>query len=416
MWPFKKKLIVADEIKKFTTAEVEAFHGGSAIFSDWSSRKAIQEGFKSSVWVYACVTKRADSIASVPLVVGREVDGDFEPIDNHPLQVLLNHPNPSMDMNSFLQKVVMDLDLAGNSYFGKIRGGRDGLPLELWPYQADYIQVVPGRRNLIDGYVHSFLGTHNIPFEDMCHLKYLDPASPYFGLSPMKAAGKSVDIDNAAHAWQKVSMQERGVPDGVFSLQGENVTTAHYEQALAEIKRNKSGPSNARTMWVMAHAKFQQMSLTAVEMDFMDSRRFCREEICSVYGVPSALIAEMGNVNLANSETARRVFWVDTLEPLLTKIENQLTLCLASEYGDDILIRFDTSGIPALQANLTEKLVNAGKLFALGVPVNTINEVLDLGLDDIEGGDVGYIGSGNVPSSFDFTDDDGGEDPPPVDD
>ena len=407
MWPFKKNIpatvpaVIPQEKKRFTTAQVEAVHGGAPIWSDWSTSKAIGEGLKASVWVYACAMKRADSVASVPLVAGKMVQGEFEPLpDTDPLQVLLEKPNSEMGMSDFLRKAVLDLDLGGNSYFGKIRGGREGAPLELWPYQVDNIQIVPGKVTLIAGYVHSQNGSNNIPADDMVHMRFVDPGNPYFGLAPLKAAGKAVDIDNSAHTWQHVSMQERGVPDGVLSLDGDNVTDQQHAQAMAEVKRHKAGPSNARGLWVLAKAKFHQTSLTPVEMDFMETRRFTREEICSVYGVPSALIAEMGSVNLANSETARRAFWIDTIEPLLTKIEGQLTRQLAVDFGPGIEIRFDTSGIPALQANLGEKLSNAEKLFALGVPFNTIAELLDLGVDDIKGGDIGYISAGQVPSSI----------------
>ena len=267
------------EVKKFTTAEINAFDGRSPIYSDWSTEKAIREGYKSSVWLYACVSKRADSVASVPLVVGRMLDGEFRVEPSHPLQALLDMPNPSMDQSEFLRNTVTSLDLGGNSYYGKIRGGKDSRPLELHAYQQDFIEVHPGARQLISHYVHSRVRRFTIPFEDMLAFKYLDPANPYVGMSPLMAAGKAVDIDNAANDFQKVSMQNRGTPDGVFSLEGENVTTEHYEQALKEIKRNKSGPSNARAMWVLAHAKFTQMAMSPVEMDFMATRKFTREEI-----------------------------------------------------------------------------------------------------------------------------------------
>src|SRR5690606_18025449 len=47
----------------------------------------------------------------------------------------------------------------------------------------------------------------------------------------------------------------------------------------------------------------------------------------------------------------------------------------------------DLSNVPALQENLDQRLENAQRLWRLGYPVNAINQRLELGMPDIEGGD-----------------------------
>jgi hypothetical protein len=125
--------------------------------------------------------------------------------------------------------------------------------------------------------------------------------------------------------------------------------------------------------------------------------------------VPSALIAEMGAVNLANSETARRLFWLDTVIPLADELIDSINHCLTPEFGDPSVIRvtYDTSNIPALQENYGDKITNAQKLWAMGVPLATINKRLELGFDEEElpNADKGYISSGIIPTDFDFADD-----------
>ena len=39
----------------------------------------------------------------------------------------------------------------------------------------------------------------------------------------------------------------------------------------------------------------------------------------------------------------------------------------------------------------------------MGVPFNEINRTLELGFDDIEGGDVGYLPGGILPTDIDFS-------------
>jgi len=308
-----------------------------------------------------------------------------------------------MSQADFVRWMVTHLDLAGNSYWGKVRDGR-GVPLELWTYSPDYIQVVPGQSDLIAHYIHTQTGNKYIEYQDMCHFAYIDPSSMYYGMSPLKAAGKAVDVDNSAQDWQKISMQNRGVPEGVFSFDG-NLTAEQYKEARKQVREQHAQLGQARAPWVLSKATYTQLSQNAIEMDFMATRDFTKEEICSVYGVPSSLIAKMGDVNLANAETARRAFWQDTLQPLLEQIEGTLNSCLASEFGPDVEIYFDTSNVAALQQSQKEKLENAKFLWSMGVPFNTINEHFDLGLDDIDGGDIGYIPTGVIPTSFDFSTD-----------
>ena len=89
----------------------------------------------------------------------------------------------------------------------------------------------------------------------------------------------------------------------------------------------------------------------------------------------------------------------------MDELRDSLNRCLVPDYaanGEMIRIVYDTANIAALQVNMQEKIDNANKLWAMGVPFNTLNNRLELGFDDIDGGDVGYITSSAIPTNFDF--------------
>ena len=327
------------------------------------------------------------------------VNGEWEATPTHPLQTLLDNPNPMMSMGELMRLQVTHLDLAGNAYWKKVRGGRNNEALELWPVMPYPITVDVA----VDGMVNYYkVGCNNerIDADDMCHFMYTNPDNLYFGQAPLQAAGKAVDVDNAAQAWQKISMQNRGVPDYMISFESD-LTPDQHQQASALIK-DKTGPASAREPLITSKAKVQQLSMSPVEMDFMETRRFSREEACSVYGVPSALIAEMGNVNLANAESARKLFWLDTVIPLMDELQDSLNRCLARDYGPNVRIIYDTTNVAALQVNFTERMTSATALWNMGVPFNEINSRLKLGFDDIDSGDTGYISQSVIPADFDF--------------
>lgn len=397
---FTKKKVAQSVEKSYTSSEVENIYTRAAQWSDWDSSKAIEEGYKSSVPVYACVKKRMDSIASIPLVVEVKGGEEWEPSPNHPLQILLDNPNPEMSTSDLMMLMSSHKDLAGNAYWMKVKGGRGNTTKELWPTMPQYVSISGSQQSLVEYYTVG-VEQKRVDKDDMCHFKFTDPSSLIFGQAPLRAAGKAVDIDNSGQAFQKISMQNRGVPDLHISYEGDDLTTEQMEQANAAAK-TKTGPGNARAPWVTTKAKITQLSMSPVEMDFMETRRFSREDICSVYGTPSSLVAEMGNVNLANAETARRAFWQDTIIPLMDDNIDTMNMCLASEYGDNVRIVYDLSNIPALQENYTEKLTNAKIMWSMGIPLNVVNQRLELGLDDMDGGDIGYIPTGVIPTTFDF--------------
>lgn len=376
------------------------------LWSSFDAGVAIKEGYKSVAWVYACVKLRANAVASVPLCVDRYVGGKWEEDTNNPLYRLLYSPNPDLDKNEIMRLFVTHLDLAGNAYLLKTRASPNGAPLELYPLMPQGIKVIPGRERLIAAYEYNQGAKEIYSGTDVVHCAFTNPDSLYYGMSPLEAAGKAVDVDNAAAAWQKISMQNRGVPDGIFSFDGD-LSLEQWEDARTMVREQYSGIASSRAPWILSKAKYQQMSMTPAELDFMKTREFSMDQICAVYGVPREMINGMGDVNRASGENVRRTFWIDTIVPLLSEIESTLNLTLAREFGtsDQIRIRFDTSSVPALQENYTDKVNNAKSLWAIGVPFNQINARLELGFDEIQGGEIGYLPSGVIPASIDFEDD-----------
>lgn len=371
-------------------------------WNDWSADKAIREGYRACIWVYGCIKKRAEAVASVPWIVEQRArGGEWESVkDDHPLQMLMDYPNPDMDRGEYWRLAVTHADLTGDSYSIKLRTG-GGQTRELWPSRPDAFRAVPG----LDGRMIAAYDfqPHNgqvrrIPAEEVLHIMYTNPESPFFGMSPLRAAAKATDSDNAAANWQKVSFDSRGVPDGVFTLNGDAVNSEDWERARQQVREQYAGQKNNRTPWVVANAEWHQMGLTAVEMDFMASRKFNRTEICFAFGVPEILV-EMSGATFANAQEARKFFWQDTVVPLCREYASHLNMELVPEFGDraTLRIRPDFSQVDALQTNMTEKVTNADKLWRMGVPFNNLNELFEFGFEPVEGGDVGFIGSSLLP-------------------
>ena len=195
-------------------------------------------------------------------------------------------------------------------------------------------------------------------------------------------------------------MQNRGIPDGVFTMEGD-IGPDEWEEASRQVAENYSGSDHARGPWVVANAKFEQMSQSMADLDFMQGRKMTREEICAVLDVPPPLVGILDKANYANIETARKIFWRDSMLPSLADIADQLTRRFLKS-GDNLRLFFDTTNISALQDSLTEKLASAKDLFSMGVPLSVINKRLEMNLDieNVQGMNVGYLQGSLMPTTF----------------
>ena len=388
------------ELKSYSAPQLlVAQYGKQAKFQDWNTELAIKEGYKNSTWVFACVKLRANAISSVPFKAERRVGQEWVHEPESELQKLLNRPNPDMDRALFFKYVMQHLDLSGNSFISKVRAGSGNTPKELWVLMPNKIRVEPDSIRLVKQYIYDAYGQKNIPPEDMIHFLYPDPANLYFGVAPLMSASQAVDIDNEAERFQKVSLENRGLSDIHFEVPPD--ATPEQVAQMREIYANAQGGSKNARRALFSSAKATPLNVSAAELDFIESRKFVRDEICSAYGVPPPMVGNYEKATLSNIETARQIFWRDTIIPLLDELANRLTLSLAVDFGPEWRISYDTSNVDALQENYTEKVSDAQKLWSMGLPFNTINEKLKLGFEEVEGGDVGYLPSGLLPTDFD---------------
>lgn len=410
MWPFKKKLIenpnsnVIDQgfmtLKSLSLPESQpnwalyAHHN-----KDWDIQKAIWEGYDASTIVYSCVEKRAQLIASVPWKAQVLKGDEWEDAPQHPLQLLINKPNIDQSWYELIYSASQNIDLAGGAFMSEIRAGIQDQPQELWVLPSQYIKIKPGSKRLVDYYEHT-QRNEKILADDMVHLKKPNPNSSVWGMPILMAAAKPTDIDREAGIWQKVSLENRGASDVVIKLP-DNATQEQADMARKAYEKQQTGSKNARKAFIST-AEVKSVNQTAVELDFVASRRAVWTEICAAFGMSLANLGMTEDVNLANADAMNKALWENTIIPQLDLLQPQFNRQLASDYGDGVRMVYDITNVKALQTKVTEKLESAAKLHALGVPFADINKKLELGLEDRPGYAIGYIASGLVPSSFDL--------------
>ena len=341
------------------------------------------EGYKGNEVVYACIREIAGTAAEVQLqVVGPQDD----PQPHHPLQRLLNHPNPEHSAFELIEGLLTDLFISGNAFLLKQRSpsharrgpsthgpagrGRPDLPSgsgrptradieSLWKLRPDRIRVVPGTRSLIDSYIHR-VGDRETRFDpaDIIHFRLPDPTNDLWGLSPIQVASRQIDTDTEASKFVHAFFRNAAVPFGIIklkrTLRGGEAEARRIGRRWTDRFRGLMGRFQVGVL--DADADFQRIGLTQDEMAFPELRAQTEARICAAFRVPPMLVgvkAGLDRSTFHNMGEARRFFWENTMLSLYRRIESKLAADLTPEFAgpsDDLRIRFDFSQVRALAA------------------------------------------------------------------
>lgn len=381
--------------------------------SNWSTQRAVSDGYRASHWVYSAVRRISQAASSVPWTAVEGSGDDREDLPDHELTKLLAKPNEYASGQDLIERIAGHLYLGGNAILVKARDQR-GRVRELWPIMPDRVYPALDNAGYLRGYKWTSKDGEQLPPlspKDVTHLQFIDPANDWWGMSPLQAAARIVDTDVDAVRWNRIALQNRAVPDGVLSTD-QQLENAQYDR-MQEQMRSKT----AREMLILeAGLSWQQLSLSPAEMDFVESRKMSREDILSVFGVPPAMVGIVQSATQSDVEAMRLQFWLDTIIPFLRDVESALNLSLAPEFGADISVRYDTSDIEALQASFDKKTEWGQRLFAMGFTRKEINRVLELGMSEEEmvEPDTAYLPANLVPLNGEIVDAEPIEEPPPL--
>ena len=374
---------------------MDSVNPGKPVYTDWTERKAIEDGLTVSGWVYAIVDCIATSIASVPWEVQKKIsNNEWDKIDNHPVADLLANPNEYYTGVDMFGSLTQHLLLSGNALLLKVRDGTKKIK-ELWVISPDCIKPIPDENNYLLCYLYKSGSFEQIiPAEDIIHFKLDNPASRWWGMSPLKAAAKIVDTEVDAIEWWRWSLRNRAVKDGILQFK-KPLSDPEFNLLKTQMIAQMTGSYNARLPLVIgSDSSFTPTSQSPVEMDFMKGRKVCRDDILAVYRMPLLMLGAIGEgMSYNNADKVGEQYWTTNIIPKLGKIAATLQLCLLGEFENKSKFRvhYDLSDVPALQAIFSTKVNQAVQLTQLGVPFNFTNTRLNLGYPVIEGMDFGWL-------------------------
>ena len=307
----------------------------------------MRDGYIGNAVAYRCVRMIAEAAASIPLTSNDEDAAQ-----------LLAHPSPDEAGHVFLERLYGDLQITGNAWAEAVTLAGDAQPKGIFPRRADTVRAETSAQGALTGWaVRQRRGQRIIQREadgwsPVLHLKLYHPSDGIYGLSPLAAARKALDLHNGAAAWAKALIDNAARPSGalVYGRDGGSLTPDQFDRLKAELEATHTGSANAgRPLLLDGGLDWKPMSLTPADMDFAGTRHAAAREIALAFGVPPMLLGIPGDNTYATYREANIAFWRLTVLPLVQKVASALSIWLSARF-DDVAITPDLDEVPAFAA------------------------------------------------------------------
>lgn len=331
--------------------------------------------YATSSTVHAAVKVLAEAVARPSLRVWqRPAPGaNLERVEgSHPMQRLLERPNPMWTAGEFWRAVESWLALTGSA-FVQIELG-DGLtPTEMWPLRSDEVRVLLSEdHRSVTGYVHESVdGSTAILRNEMLWFRRFNPIQPYAGLSSIAPSRAAIDMGTEAMRFNRSFFANAATPSDLVVKMSNSPSARQIESFLDRWKERFSKTENAHMPVVVTDGiDVKHIGINHRDMEFIAALSWSVEEVSRAFGVPKVFLSEFEDATLANVRTMEQFLWRNTIIPELRLFEDVVNSRLAphfSEFPGQLVARFDLTQIEAVQESQSERAGRIANLLASGV-------------------------------------------------
>ncbi len=354
-----------------------------------------QTALSASV-VLACVSVISEDVSKMTPQIFRHIDvnghenGGREIAKDHFLFRLLHKPNAWQTWPEFCRQMVVSYLLRGNAYAAIIRDWR-GTPQYLVPINPDRVTLWEAPSGDLF-YMITRSGYHELavlqslpflaPFDDMFHLKDLS-SNGLIGTSRIALAREAIALALGQEQQYARLMGSGARPSGVLTTD-----RPMTDAAMKRLKQNwydmNAGMLNSgKTAVLEQGVKFEPITLTSVDMEFLAQRQFQVGEICRLFRVPPHMVGDLSRGTFNNITQQSQDYRNNTLMSHVDIWEKRFDFQFDLDQ-DGLFVDFNEGAL--LKADLTARY-NAYRIGILSGFL-TCNEVrIAEDLPPVDGGD-----------------------------
>jgi HK97 family phage portal protein len=380
-------------------------------------------------WCFTANTAIVDPCSAVELKLFRKKkDGDKEEVmpgdPGYEIIDLLKRPNMMHTGEQFRQLHFTYMNFVGESYIYMMKNGKGFVPAKgqlpdaLHTFPAHMVQFQVG---------HDFTSStvrfngEEFPLFNFIRDINPDPANPYRGRSIIAAAAAILDTEYQMKEWNRRLFVNNARPSLIFNT-NEPLSDEAYERWRQQFTEEKTGTDNAYKPLLIEGGDAKPYMLSQQDLDFLESRRFSRDEILAMFRVNPYMLGSVENVNLATARAARIQHAEMNVEPRLRQFVEQINATLVNVYDSSLELGFENPVPEDIEAKLQTAIAGVDKWMTKDevrdmygeepLPGGLGSQIIVLGkgaatLKDVVNGEVEPE---DTAGDEDLTDDDPGED------
>lgn len=346
--------------------------------------------------VYAAVRIKAESIGQLPIRLFRIKDNVRREIHNgREHNIFTKKPNAYQTWQEFIETYVTAIEILGN-FYAEVKRNRYGNVYEIVPFK---FQNNVSTEMDMHGQVYYTYSTNDgkgritkvtYAASDILHIK-LNNTDGYRGLSPISQCAQAIGLAIAGSTHSASLFENGATPSGILSTDsvfGDDDNAV--ERLRKQWNETHQGPHKKGKVAVLEYGmKYQTIQMSSVDAQLLEHGKFSREQICSIFRVPSHMLSAPDGMKYNSIEHNNTGFFRDSLMPLVTKLENNINPLLPENHMIKIDQKQFVRGDHKSMVDAIETEIKSG--------LCSLNEGrVDLGREPIEGGDVFAIQTNNL--------------------
>lgn len=280
--------------------------------------------------VFSCVRVLAESVGMLPCFLYENNEkGSCKAYKEKLYSLLCIAPNDYMTPQEFWELLIVCLALRGNFYAYKVQ------------VFGEVVELLP----LDPGSVYASLNSnwepqYQVTFpdgsckiltqDDIWHVRIFSQDG-LNGLSPIGYARQAIGLGLATEEHGSRLFSNGAVSSGVLQTD-QTLTDAAFNRLKDDFAQRHQGLVNAHKPMILEMGlKWNQISMSAEDAQFLETRKFQLEEICRIFRVPMHLVQNTDRATFSNVENLGIGFINYSLVPYLTRIEQRINIGLVKK-------------------------------------------------------------------------------------
>ena len=322
--------------------------------------------FASHGYVFAAVSRASQDLAALPIKLIRGKGKAATIIEDHAFLDLMEQPSTYTDGYSLREQLIVDLMLTGGCYL--LLAGVTDQPSSLFRLHPEQTKIITDPIVGIKGFEFSDGG--NVVEYPIDRVVFAQNASWGAGVNALYGVGgiqpleREISADINAQR-QAANAAKQGRPDVILSPKDE-ADIWDYDQRRAILDAYKGLTAEGGALCLSGGVSIDSLHLTPRDLEFQAVRKYAREAISAVFGVPPTILGIPDTANYAVSRQSARNYWeVQTKRG--KKISHLLTQ-IARKFDPLFRVEVDYSGVEALQDVRDAQIDRIEKHVRIGMP------------------------------------------------